>query len=477
MQYSKRGLTGYSWLYNCADIDLLIAMIQDSAMNYVYIENLGCSKNQVDAETMLRELEKTGGWQLCDDARRADLILINTCGFIEPAREESLDAVFSLRSSYPDAKILMTGCLAERYGKQIDRELPEVDGFFGNRDLGYITQAAVEVIGGKRVALFPEYPDITDRDYMRRDKLLSYPGSAYVKISEGCNHRCRYCAIPLIRGSLRSRTQASVVDEVGQLIDRGVYEINLIAQDLAAFGTDRGRASGEQFLSLMDELSSIEGDFLLRMLYIHPDDFPADLPALVQERTKIASYFDIPFQHADERVLRKMGRTGNAESYLDLINSIRSQVPDAVIRSTFLLGFTDEDEQARRKLFDFAEAAKLDWAGMFLYSREEGTPAYRDATEKQHKARLASAQKFKGELEQLQENITRQKLKQWVGREVDVLIEEKIEQEDLLIGRHYGQAPEVDGLTVVLSESGKPGDVIRCRINRTAGVDLEAVRS
>jgi ribosomal protein S12 methylthiotransferase len=445
------------------------------SMNYFYIENLGCAKNQVDAETMLEMLEKTGDWEYTEDASRADLILINTCGFIEPAREESLDSVFSMRADYPDAKILMTGCLSERYGKEIDRQLPEVDGFFGNRDLSFITQAAMEVIDGKRVALFPEYPDISDRDYMHRDTLLSYAGSAYVKISEGCNHRCRYCAIPLIRGEVRSRSRFSVVSEVRDLIDQGIYEINLIAQDLAAFGTDRGGDSGEEFLELMDELSSLPGNFLLRMLYIHPDDFPPELPALVSRREKIAPYFDIPFQHASEKVLRKMGRLGDARRYLALLDSIRSEVPDAVIRSTFMLGFTDEDDQARQELLDFVEAAEIDWAGTFLYSREEGTPAYRDRSEREHKQQLKKVEKFKAELEAIQERITLQRLERWVGTEIDVLIEEKIEQEDLLIGRHHGQAPEVDGLTVVLSETGKPGDLVRCRVTRVVGVDLEAV--
>ncbi|MDA3833022.1 MAG: 30S ribosomal protein S12 methylthiotransferase RimO, partial [Spirochaetales bacterium] len=179
-------------------------------MNNLYIENLGCAKNQVDAETMLEVLQETGEWEYTEIPAEADLILVNTCGFIETAREESLESVFSLRENFPKAKILMTGCLSERYGKQMDEQLPEVDGFFGNRDLSYITQAAREAIEGKRVSLFPDYADITNRDYMHREKLLSFAGSAYVKISEGCSHRCRYCAIPLIRGDLRSRTRKAV---------------------------------------------------------------------------------------------------------------------------------------------------------------------------------------------------------------------------------------------------------------------------
>ncbi|MGM0432884.1 MAG: radical SAM protein, partial [Spirochaetota bacterium] len=325
------------------------------------------------------------------------------------------------------------------------------------------------------VSLFPDYPDISTRDYMAREKLLSYAGSAYVKISEGCNHRCRYCAIPLIRGSLRSRDKHVVIDEVKQLIDSGIYEINLIAQDLAAFGTDRGSKPGKEFMELMESLSALPGNFLLRMLYIHPDNFPPELPKLVSEREKIAPYFDIPFQHASEPVLKQMGRVGNSRSYLELIESIRNQVPDAVIRSTFLLGFTGEGPQEQAELLEFARQAQLDWAGMFLYSREEGTPAFEDRSQRELQKALKQAETFKTELESLQEEITTRRLQRWVGTQLTVLIEEIIPGEDLLIGRTAGQAPEVDGLTVVLSESGKPGDLLACRVQRVIGVDLEAV--
>ncbi len=441
-------------------------------MKYFYIENLGCAKNQVDAEVMLKELQKTGSWEYTESSDRADLILINTCGFIEPAREESLDAVFSLRAAHPDVKIVMTGCLAERYGREIDQELPEVDGFFGNRDLSYITAVAEDIMNGDHVSCFPDYPDISGREYMHRERLLSYAGSAYVKISEGCNHRCRYCAIPLIRGGLRSRTKEDVLAEVKALIADGVYEINLIAQDLAAFGTDRGHP---QFMELLDEMSLLPGDFIIRMLYIHPDDFPAGLPELVRDREKIVPYFDIPFQHASVPVLRSMGRRGSARTYLDLIRSIREVLPDAVIRSTFLLGFVNEDDAAREELLDFVREAQLDWAGCFVYSLEEGTPAYSDRSSSEHEKAVAEAEAFKPELEALQEEITQGRLQRWVGRHVDVLIEETVEGEDLLIGRIAGQAPEVDGLTVVLSEHGEPGERILCEVRRVVGVDLEAM--
>ena len=441
-------------------------------MKKFYIENLGCAKNQVDAEVMLESLTESGHWIYSETAEEADLILVNTCGFIEPARIESIDTIFELREAYPEKKIVMTGCLSERYATEISEEFSEVDGFFGNRDLGKITEVADRIEAGEHVVSLPDYPDISGREYMHRDKLLNFAGSAYVKLSEGCDHRCRYCAIPLIRGGLRSRTREQVLDEVKELVDKGVYEINLIAQDLAAFGKDRG---APEFMELLDEMSLLPGRFIIRMLYIHPDDFPAGLPALVKNRDKIIPYFDIPFQHAAVPVLRKMGRTGSAESYLKLLESIRQELPDAVIRSTFLLGFVNEDEQARQELLDFIASAQLDWVGSFIYSLEEGTPAFTDRDESTHEEVIAEAEAFKPKLEGLQERITTERLERWVGREFDVLIEEIIPHEDLLIGRIPMQAPEVDGLTVVLSETGSPGDLIRCRITRTVGIDLEAV--
>ncbi len=441
-------------------------------MKRFYIEDLGCAKNQVDAEIMLDILQSTGAWSYTEDPQKADLILVNTCGFIEPAREESINSVFSLRAAYPEAKIVMTGCLAERYGKEMDEEFPEVDGFFGNKDLSYITTVAQDIMEGERVSCFPDYPDLSKRDYMQRKRLLSYPGSAYVKISEGCDHRCRYCAIPLIRGSLRSRRQENIVAEVEELIQTGVYEINLIAQDLAAFGSDRGSS---EFMELLDTLSLLPGDFVIRLLYIHPDDFPLELPGLVKRREKILPYFDIPFQHAAVPVLKSMGRKGSAEGYLNLLASIRKELPDAVIRSTFLLGFLNENDASREELMKFVEDAELDWAGCFIYSLEEGTPAYGDRSNEEHERVIGEAESFKPRLEELQERITEERLQRWVDREVDVLIEERVSGEELLIGRIAAQAPEVDGLTVVLSDHGEPGERLRCRITRVVGVDLEAV--
>lgn len=438
----------------------------------VYVENLGCAKNQVDAEVMLNELVQAGCVAV-DDASEADVILVNTCGFIESAREESVNTFFELREQYPEAKVIMTGCLSQRYGKELEKELVEADGIFGNRDLRHITTMVRRIYAGERPVDLPAYPLITEESD-KRGKLFNFPGSAYLKISEGCNHRCRYCAIPLIRGSLRSRPLEAVIEEAKRLVGSGIKELNLIAQDLAAYGTDwPGKES--QFLRLLEALVAIEGDFRIRMLYIHPDAFPHELPQFVAANPKVIPYFDIPFQHAHPDVLRPMGRMGDRQSYLALVNSIRAVLPEATLRSTFMLGFTGETDGTFKELRQFVEESRLDWVGSFVYSREEGTPAFKDRSAAEHKAMGKKAASMQKRLEAVQQAITMERLQRFVGTEQDVLIEELVEGEDLAIGRTPHQAPEVDGLTVVMGRNLVPGTVVRCGISRVNGIDLEAI--
>ncbi len=432
----------------------------------IYIESLGCAKNQVDSELLLTYAMENG-YERTEDVEEADVIVVNTCGFIESAKKESIDTFFSLHEQNPDARIIMAGCLAQRYGRSM--ELEEADAIFGNRDLSLFP----EILSGKEKLLIPEYPD----PYAERDDrrvLLNFPGSAYLKISEGCNHRCAYCAIPVIRGPLRSRPMEKVVAEAERLIESGIHEINIVAQDLGAYGTDDGGAS--RFVELMDHLSSLSGDVFYRMLYIHPDTFPEGLIELCRERRNILPYFDIPFQHADPKVLRPMKRTGNPETYLALIERIRAALPDAVIRTTLMLGFPGEDREAFDTLLGFVRSARFDWMGSFLYSREEDTPAYDMRGEEEHEKAGKKAARWQKELEATQEEITAERLQRFVGNEYTALIEEKVEGEDLAIGRIYAQAPDVDGLTVIMGRGMEPGDLVRVGIRAVRGVDLEGVR-
>lgn len=439
-------------------------------MKKIYIESLGCAKNQVDSEVLLT-IAKEKGYVRVTEAKDADLIFVNTCGFIESAKEESINTFFALKGAYPDAKIVLGGCLAQRYAEEL--ELEEADAIFGNRDLAAFSDVLDSLDkGDDQIVLKPEYPD-PDREKDEREEYLSMPRSCYLKISEGCDHRCSYCAIPIIRGGLRSRSEDRIIDEARELIRKGFFEINLIAQDLGAYGTDFDGKS--HFCDLLTKLASLEGDFRLRLLYIHPDTFPEELISIVKNSEKIIPYFDIPFQHSSERVLRKMRRFGNTEKYLALINRIRSEIPEAVIRTTLMLGFPGEEREDFDELLSFVRQARFDWMGSFLYSREEDTPAFDMRDEKAHEKAVKRAARWKNELEELQSAITEERLQGFVGKKYTALVEENIQGEDLSIARIYSQAPEVDGLTVIMGEGIAPGDVVEVGIRAVRGVDLEAV--
>ena len=439
-------------------------------MKKIYIESLGCAKNQVDSEVLLT-IAKEKGYVRVTEAKDADLIFVNTCGFIESAKEESINTFFALKGAYPDAKLVLGGCLAQRYAEEL--ELEEADAIFGNRDLAAFSDVLDSLDkGDDQIVLKPEYPD-PDREKDEREEYLSMPRSCYLKISEGCDHRCSYCAIPIIRGGLRSRSEDRIIDEARDLIRKGFFEINLIAQDLGAYGTDFDGKS--HFCDLLTKLASLEGDFRLRLLYIHPDTFPEELISIVKNSEKIIPYFDIPFQHSSERVLRKMRRFGNTEKYLALIKRIRSEIPEAVIRTTLMLGFPGEEREDFDELLSFVRQARFDWMGSFLYSREEDTPAFDMRDEKAHEKAVKRAARWKNELEELQSAITEERLQGFVGKKYTALVEENIQGEDLSIARIYSQAPEVDGLTVIMGEGIAPGDVVEVGIRAVRGVDLEAV--
>jgi len=433
------------------------------------IESLGCAKNQVDSEQIIAHLERAG-LQWVAEPEQAEAVIVNTCGFITSAKEESIRVALELKSRFPGKKILLAGCLVARYGEELRRALGELDGFVGLRDSRGLERLLRA--GAARPASLPGFTPAGRH-------LLSYPGSAYLKIAEGCGNRCSYCAIPLIRGPLVSRPLAEVVQEARELLAAGVRELVLIAQDLASFGTDRvaeggakpamdGGQGGSRLPDLLRELLSIPGEFWLRCLYIHPDHFPEELLELATD-PRLLPYFDLPFQHASPQVLRRMGRSGSAESYLDLLARIREALPHAALRSTFLVGFPGESEEDFRLLLDFQREAELDWAGFFAYSREEGTAAYGLGPRVPGK----TAEARRCQLERAQEAITARRLERRVGEELDVLIEEPVQGEALALGRAYLQAPEVDGLVVLKASGLEAGVLYRARIDRRNGVDLE----
>ncbi|MDA3849670.1 MAG: 30S ribosomal protein S12 methylthiotransferase RimO, partial [Spirochaetaceae bacterium] len=415
------------------------------------IENLGCSKNQVDAEIMATALIRRG-WIFCkENPQEADLVIVNTCGFIESAKKEAVDVILDIKQRFPNTQIIAAGCMAQRYGEKLKNSMPELDAVFGNSAPELITDLIENPLDGQ--VYIPKSPSA----YPARDYLLSFKGSAYVKIAEGCNNRCRYCAIPLIRGSVKSRPQSDIVNEIQLLLSQGIFEINLVAQDLANFGIDRDR---ETFIGLLKAISQLKGDFWLRLLYIHPDHFPLEILDLMDQDSRILPYFDIPFQHAHIPVLRAMGRRGDADSYLKLITEIKKRRPDAVFRSTFLTGFTGENSRSAKELLDFQQRANLNWLGVFTYSPEEDTPAYKESKGLRSYFERRRGRALKKQIEAAQQKIMENNLKQYLGQEGIYLIEEEIPQEDLYLARGFMQAPEVDGLTVIHGDDLKSGDVV-----------------
>ncbi|MDR0785778.1 MAG: 30S ribosomal protein S12 methylthiotransferase RimO [Treponema sp.] len=428
-----------------------------------FLDLFGCAKNQVDAETLMSYLNDAG-WTSTLSAEEADLVVVNSCGFIETAKRESINATLEHKKN--GKRVVLAGCLAERYAKDLFESLPEADVIFGVKDLSKIASAAESARRGTRTRIVPPP---TNNNVRKNRPLLSLPGSAYVKITEGCNNRCSFCSIPLIRGGLKSRQIEDIVDECQTLLDRGVRELCLVGQDVAAFGMD---FSSKQLLpTLLEALSCLNGDFWTRLLYLHPDHFPPILDFLKEDGgARFLPYFDIPFQHASKSLLQKMNRKGCAEDYLALLARIRDALPSAVIRSTFLLGFPGETDADVETLLDFQEKARLDWAGCFTYSREENTPAYA-MKPRVHKN---AAERRKALVEEKQIAITERRLERFVGREFDVLVEEAIDEE-LYLGRMFAQAPEVDGAVVVHADAAlKLGSFVRCKITARAGFDLTA---
>ncbi|MDR1148450.1 MAG: 30S ribosomal protein S12 methylthiotransferase RimO [Spirochaetaceae bacterium] len=419
-----------------------------------YIEPLGCVKNQVDAETIISNLNAAGA-ELSENPDEADLVIVNSCGFIEEAKQESINTVIGFRRDYPDKKIILSGCLAQRYQEELRRELIEADAVFGNSRLDDITALAFSVTGAER--------GISRRAETERIKLLSLPGSAYVKIAEGCDNRCSFCAIPLIRGGLVSRSIDDIVSECRGLLKRGVRELCLVAQDLASYGA----GTSESLPGLLSALSALDSDFWVRLLYLHPDHFPFKILETIASDKRFLPYFDIPFQHASPSLLRAMNRRGGAEEYLDLIARIRAAVPDSVIRSTFLTGFPGETYTDFDILLDFQDAARMDWLGVFVFSREDGVPAYSF----KNRVSKKTARERKTILETRQTPITETRMDRFIGRRMRALVEEKLDA--FYLGRLFCQAPEVDGALVI--ESAHPlqlGAFVDGIITGRAGFDL-----
>lgn len=445
-----------------------------------FLDQHGCAKNQVDGELIIGYLSEDG-WSRTDEPEKASLIIVNSCGFIESAKKESIDSVIQARAQYPKAKILLAGCLSERYLEEFSDSFDEVDGLIGNGDISLIRKAVKEIEKGNKPNIKAPQKGVCTGN---RPELLSFAGSAFVKITEGCNNRCSFCAIPLIRGDLRSRSINDIVAEIRTLLLRGIFEINLIGQDLASYGKDFGSKDEEsQLVKLLNEISTLKGEFWLRLLYIHPDNFPKDLIAAVKKDSRILPYFDIPFQSGDNDIILNMNRHGKAETYKKLVSDIRKELPEAVLRTTFLTGFPGEDDDKFVNTLSFLKEIEPDWSGCFAYSPEEGTPAEKF---KEKRVPVRIAKKRCEELVSAQQAITEKRLALHCDEKCEVLIEEIVpfkegEETGFIIGRTWFQAPEVDGAAVISYDVTNPqqvskisvGSRIPVRISSIRGVDIE----
>ena len=407
--------------------------------------SLGCPKNQIDAEIMLKKLVDAD-YLLVNETDQAEIVIVNTCGFIEDAKREAIDTILEMADLKEDGiieKILVTGCLAERYADEIFAEIPEVDGVIGlgaNVDIVSICDSLYEA--SEPVSSFPDKENLP----LDGGRILTTPEyTAYLKIAEGCSNRCSYCAIPSIRGDFRSRQFEDVIDEAKMLCEKGVKELILVAQDTTKYGED---LYGESRLhDLLDELNKIEGLAWIRLLYCYPDRVTDALIDAIARNEKVCNYIDIPMQHADGEVLKLMNRKGDKESLLALVNKLRNKIPDIVIRTTFITGFPGESEDAFTTLSEFVNEAQLDRVGCFAYSREEGTPAYDFDNQVDTEVAAERAEAIMTQ----QYTIADNKLDECMGKTFDVLVEGYDPYTDSYYGRTYMDAPDIDNNVILTS--------------------------
>ncbi len=434
----------------------------------VCLVSLGCPKNLVDAEVMLGHLP-TDRYQIVTDEAQADVIIVNTCAFIREAKEESVDTILTVADHKSTGRcklLVVSGCLSQRYQEELAAELPEVDLFVGTGDAPRIVELLDQSLAGSGPRKAIGAPDFL-YDHTTPRALSSPFYSAYVKIAEGCSNHCSYCVIPSIRGTLRSRSIASVVSEVEKLAAGGVKEINLIAQDVTAFGADRD--DGANLVALLEELVKIEGVHWLRLLYAYPDGIGDELLALMAREPKICRYLDVPIQHIDDQMLKAMNRRLDSAGIRALIGRIREYLPEVTLRTSLIVGFPGETDDQFRRLLQFVEEGHFERLGVFRYSREEGTPAAAMPDQVSERVQLARYRR----LMKAQARVAFRKNRALVGRIEPVLVEGVSEESELLLkGRSVRQAPDVDGQVYITAGQANVGDIVQLKITDSSEYDL-----
>lgn len=432
--------------------------------------NLGCSKNQVDSEIMLGTLV-AGGFQLTGDARAAEVVIINTCGFIEEAKQESINSIIEhgrLKKSGSCRVLIAAGCLAQRYQGELLKELPELDGVVGTGEFGRIAEICKSLLVPKarqQRLWLGQPPYLYDAETPRIR--LGTPHSAYLKIAEGCNRNCAFCAIPIMRGKQRSRSIESIVTEAKRLSQEGVKELNLISQDTVNYGVDLGIRQG--LTALLRELVTVDDVRWIRPFYLYPQQVTDELLELYAEEERITKYLDMPLQHISDGMLKRMHRLGDRTHLTRLVERIRTKVPGVFFRTAFIVGFPGETDAMFEELKQFMVDMEFDRAAVFLYSDEEGT----SAVDLDGKVERAVMDERRNELLALQDSISAAKNRDYLGRTLDVLVDGISEESDrLLEGRHEGLAPEIDGVVYCESGTARPGEFVSVMVTDVAGYDL-----
>ena len=432
----------------------------------VSLVSLGCPKNLVDAEVMLGHLPAER-FEIITDESQADIIVVNTCAFIRDAQEESVETILEVADYKKNGHcklLIVSGCMPQRYQDELNKELPEVDFFMGTADAPRIVELLDQHLEGglKHEIGLPDY--LYDHDTPRVTSSPFY--STYVKIAEGCANHCSYCVIPSIRGTLRSRTIESVVTEVKQLVENGVKEINLIAQDVTAFGAEHGEP---QLVELLRELVKIDGLVWLRLLYAYPDGVTDELLDLIAKEDKICNYLDLPIQHIDDDILAAMNRRVDEAGIRSLLERIRIRIPDMTLRTSLITGFPGETDAQFRKLLAFVEEGHFERLGAFRYSREEGTPAAKLENQVPERTKQSRVKK----LMKAQARVSFKKNMALKGKVESVLVEGYSEETELLLrGRSVRQAPDVDGQVYITAGQADVGDIVNLEITDSSEYDL-----
>lgn len=435
-------------------------------MNILFI-SLGCDKNLVDSEVMLGLLDSKG-YQIVDDETQADIIVVNTCCFIHDAKEESIQTILDMAQYKTEGRLkalVVTGCLAQRYQQEILEEIPEVDAVLGTTSYDKIVDAVEEALEGQGHV---KMQDLDALPLVETKRLVTTGGHfAYLKIAEGCDKHCTYCIIPKIRGNYRSVPLERLIKEAQELAEQGVKELILVAQETTVYGMD---LYGRKSLSkLLRELCKISGIRWIRILYCYPEEIDEELIQTIKEEPKICHYLDLPIQHASDGVLKRMGRRTSKAQLVEIIGRLRQEIPDITLRTTLITGFPGETKEQHEELLEFVDEMEFERLGVFTYSQEEDTPAagFEDQVEEEVK------EDRQAEIMELQQEIVFEQAESMIGREVLVMIEGKVADENAYVGRTYRDAPNVDGLIFVNTEEElMSGDFARVRVTGAAEYDL-----